>query len=172
MNFVRAGFEPFCANPEGLNRINDFIRDKELSQAPGGDVSKRNGSKPARRNFIEQPSHGRAEFFALPRASAALRRRRPLGLLYFGVGLGLVGIEKTEGMRWLDHVNARLDLLLSDLLVQLVHLGPMDLRLVVMLSVITVVEPDRIIKLAVAAHSPGDGFIRVPAEMTVIPVKL
>jgi hypothetical protein len=38
MNFVRAGFEPFCANPEGLNRINDFIRDKELSQAPGGDV--------------------------------------------------------------------------------------------------------------------------------------
>src|ERR1700740_1554278 len=104
--------------------------------------------------------------------SAALSRRRPLRLLYFGVGLGLVGIEKTEGMRRLDHVNARLDLLLSDLLVQLVHLGPMDLRLVVMLSVITVVEPDRIIELVVAAHSPGNRFIRVPAEMTVIPIQV
>src|ERR1700741_1868137 len=114
----------------------------------------------------------RAEVFALPRASAALRRRRPLGLLYFGVGLGLVGIEKTEGMRWLDHVNAGLDLLLSDLRVQLVHLGPMNLRLVVMLSVITVVKPDRIIGLAVAAPSPGDRFIWVPSEMTVIPVKI
>src|SRR5260221_817878 len=105
---------------------------------------------------------------ASPEDVFALRRWRFLRL-YFLRRFWLIGIEKTEGVRWLDHVNASLDLLLADLLVQLVHLGPMNLRLVVMFGVIAVVKPDRIIEFPVAADTPSNWFIWVPTEVAGVP---
>src|SRR5260370_7225374 len=92
--------------------------------------------------------------------------------LYFLRRLWLIGIEKTKGVWWLDHVNACLDLFLANLLVQLFHLGPMDLRLVMMFGVIAVVKPELAIQFPVTAHTPSNRLIRIPTVVAVIPLKI
>src|SRR5258708_40012553 len=58
-------------------------------------------------------------------------------------------------MRRLDNANSGLFLFFQYLLMQLMHLGPMHLWLVVVLCMVAVVEPDQIVKLVVTAHTPS-----------------
>src|SRR5260370_30175336 len=75
-------------------------------------------------------------------------------------------------MRRFDNSNSGLFLFFQNLLMQLMHLGPMHLRLVVVLCMVAVVEPDQIVKLVVTANAPSHWLVRVFAAMTIIGVQI
>src|SRR5260370_31655124 len=75
-------------------------------------------------------------------------------------------------MRRFDNSNSGLFLFFQNLLMQLMHLGPMHLRLVVVLCMVAVVEPDQIVKLVVTANAPSHWLVRISAEMTIISVQI
>ena len=54
-------------------------------------------------------------------------------------------------------------LLLNNLLVKLLHLGPMQLGTKMMLGVIAVVEPNQVVPFVVGTHSPGNRLIGIAA---------
>ncbi len=72
----------------------------------------------------------------------------------------------------LDNPNASLFLLFHNLLMQLMHFGPMHLRLVMMFRMVAVVEPDQIVNLVVTAHAPSHRLVRVSTKMAVITVQV
>ena len=55
---------------------------------------------------------------------------------------------------------------------QLMHFGPMHLRLVMVFRMVAVVEPDQILNLIVTAHAPSHRLVRVSTEMAVIAVQV
>jgi len=55
---------------------------------------------------------------------------------------------------------------------QLLHFRPVQFGTEMVFRVIPVVEPERIIDLFVRAHTPGNRFIRIPAEMQEVPVQI
>src|SRR5260221_11273205 len=73
-------------------------------------------------------------------------------------------------MRRLDNSNSGLFLFFQNLLMQLIHLGPMHLWLVVVLCMVAVIEPDQIVKLVVTAHTPSHRLVPIFAEITIVTV--
>jgi len=55
---------------------------------------------------------------------------------------------------------------------QLLHFRPVQFWTEMMLSVVPVVEPERIVDLFVGAYTPGNRPIRVSTEMQVIAVQV
>ena len=72
----------------------------------------------------------------------------------------------------LNDSDTGLFLFVHDLLMQLMHLGPMHFGFVVMFRMVSVVEPDQIINLIVAADAPCDWLVRIPAVMTVVTIQI
>src|SRR5262249_42625869 len=75
-------------------------------------------------------------------------------------------------MRRLDHAYTFPFLFLDNLLVKLLHSGPMELRTKVMLGVVAVIKPEQIIPFVVGAHSPCDRLIGVASIMKEISVQV
>src|SRR4030095_10321134 len=55
---------------------------------------------------------------------------------------------------------------------KLFHLGPMHLRTEMVFGVIAVVEEQPVIDFAVAAHPPGNRFVRIRAVVAVIAIQI
>ena len=75
-------------------------------------------------------------------------------------------------MRRLDDSSSFPSLLFRDLPMELFHLRPMQLRTEMVLGVVPVVKPEQIVDLFVRTHTPGNGFVRVPAEMQIVAVQV
>ena len=60
----------------------------------------------------------------------------------------------------------------ENLLVELVHFGPVHFRPEMVFSVVAIVEPKQIVPLIVRAYAPGDRFIGIPAVMEKIAVQI
>ena len=76
-----------------------------------------------------------------------------------------IRIQKSQGMRRLDHTYTFPFLLLQNLLVKFLHSRPMELRTKVVLGVVAVIKPDQIIPFVVGTHSPCDRLIGVASVM-------
>src|SRR5215510_13058544 len=83
-----------------------------------------------------------------------------------------VRIEKTQRVGRFDDPHAFPFLLLNNLLVKLLHSGPMELRTKVVLGVVAIIKPDQIIPFVVGAYSPGDRLIGVASVMKEISVQV
>jgi len=83
-----------------------------------------------------------------------------------------IRIEEAEGVRWLDHADPGGTLLIDYLVTQRLHPGPMDLWPEMMLGVVTVIKPDPVIELVIAAHAPRNRLVRISAVMPVVPVQI
>jgi hypothetical protein len=75
-------------------------------------------------------------------------------------------------MRRFNDPSSFSPLLFGNLLMQLLHFRPVQFGSEMMFRVIPVVEPERIVDLFVRAHTPGNRFIRITAEMEEIPVQI
>ncbi len=62
--------------------------------------------------------------------------------------------------------------MIDDLIAKSLHAGPMHFRPEMMLSVVTVIEPDPIVELIVTAHAPGDRFIGISAVVAIVAVQI
>jgi hypothetical protein len=65
----------------------------------------------------------------------------------------------------LDDPNAFPALRFSDFFVELLHLGPVQLRPEMVLGVVTVVEPKQVVPFVVRTDAPGDRLVRVAPVM-------
>src|SRR5262249_44179127 len=74
-----------------------------------------------------------------------------------------IRIEKTQSVGRFDDPHAFPLLLLNNLLVKLLHPGPMQLGTKMVLGVVPVVEPEQVVPFVVGTHSPGDRLIGVAA---------
>lgn len=83
-----------------------------------------------------------------------------------------IGVEKTKCVRGLDYANTGGALLLHNQVAKLLHPGPVHFRPEMMLGVVAVIKPGPVVELVVAAHAPGEGFIRVSAVVAIIPVQI
>jgi hypothetical protein len=75
-------------------------------------------------------------------------------------------------VRRLDHPNPFSTLSLGNLIVQLFHLRPMQLRPKMVLGVVSVVKPEKIIQFAIRAYTPGDGLVWIAPKMKEITVQI
>ncbi len=75
-------------------------------------------------------------------------------------------------MRAFDDAHAFLPLRFRDARVKGFHFRPMNLRPEMMLGVISVVEENPVINLAVAAYAPRDGLIGIGAVMAEVTVEI
>ena len=83
-----------------------------------------------------------------------------------------VGIEKPERVGRLDDPNAFPALRLSNLLMELFHLGPVQLRPEMVFGVVAVVEPKQVVPFVVRTDAPGDRLVRVAPVMKEITVQV
>src|SRR3954453_12610855 len=90
------------------------------------------------------------------KSGSADHGRRFFGARLRRAELRQIGIEKTERVRWFDDADTGSTLFFDDLIAKGLHPGPMNLRPEMMFGVVTVKEPEPIIKLLVTAHAPGD----------------
>ena len=72
----------------------------------------------------------------------------------------------------LDHAHTGRALLIHNLITECLHSCPMDLRPKMMLGMVSIIKPGPIIQLVVAAHSPGERFVRIAAEVALIPIQV
>src|SRR5260370_34842924 len=75
-------------------------------------------------------------------------------------------------MRALDRAHAFLFLQLGDALAEAFHFRPMPFWTEMMFGVIAVVEKKPVINLAIAAHPPGDRFVRIRAVVAILAVQI
>ena len=68
-------------------------------------------------------------------------------------------------MRVIDDADAFLFLQIGDLAMEPFHFRPVHFRTEMMFGVVAVVEENPVIDFPVAAHAPGDRFVRVAAVM-------
>src|SRR6266699_5346653 len=71
----------------------------------------------------------------------------------------------------IDHANPLLPLQVGDLLMERFHFRPVYFRAKMMFGMVTVIEKEPVIELAVAAHAPGDGFVGIAAILPEITVQ-
>src|SRR5205807_8974892 len=83
-----------------------------------------------------------------------------------------IGIEKTERVRRFDDAHTGGALLIDDRIAKLLHTRPMHFGTEMMLGVIAVEEPDPIVELVVATHTPGDWLIGITTVMPVVAVQI
>jgi len=83
-----------------------------------------------------------------------------------------IGVEEAEGMWRFDDAHAGGPLLVNNLVAEGLHLRPVHLRPEVVFGVVSVVEPDPVVKLVVTAHAPRDRLVWIAAVMPVIPVQI
>ena len=81
-----------------------------------------------------------------------------------------IGIEKAEHVCSLDRADAFLLLQIYYALAKVFHLRPMHFWTEMVLGVIAVVEEKPVINFSVAAHAPGNRFVRVGAVMPVVAI--
>ena len=72
-----------------------------------------------------------------------------------------IGIEEAEGVRRFDDANPGGALLIHDLIAKRLHPRPMDFGAEMMFGVVAVEEPNPVVELVVAAHTPGDRFVGI-----------
>jgi len=72
----------------------------------------------------------------------------------------------------LNYTNALLLLQVGDALVERFHFCPMHFRAEMMFGVVTVVEKEPVVDLAVTAHAPRHRFVRIGAIMAVVTVQV
>ena len=70
----------------------------------------------------------------------------------------------------LDDADAGLSLLLANLFMEIDHFRPMLPRLEMVLSVITVIEPDPVVEFVVAAHPPSQRDVWIAAVVEEVAV--
>src|SRR5437773_6409698 len=75
-------------------------------------------------------------------------------------------------MRAFNSANAFLFLQLSNALAKGFHFCPMHFRPEMVFGVVAVVEKEPVVDFSVAAHAPGDWFVRVRAVVAVVTVQL
>ena len=75
-------------------------------------------------------------------------------------------------MRVLDRAHPFLPLKALDATAEFFHFSPVNFWTEMVLGVITVVEKQPVINLSVAAHAPGNRFVRVRAVMPVVTVQI
>jgi len=75
-------------------------------------------------------------------------------------------------MRALDRADAFLFLQVGNALPERFHFCPMHFRPEMVLGVIAVVKEEPVVDFAVAAHAPGNRFVRVRAVMAIITVQV
>src|SRR5438128_2005089 len=80
--------------------------------------------------------------------------------------------KKPQRVRHGDNAHSGAALLVSQLRVQRLHVGPMHARTVVMLGVIAVVEPQPVVQLVIRAHTPRQRNFWIAAEMQVVAVQI
>src|SRR5260370_25210980 len=83
-----------------------------------------------------------------------------------------IRIQKAEHVRALDRANALGFLHVSDALVKRFHFGPMHFRPEMVFGVVAVVEKEPVVDFSVAAHAPGDWFVRVRAVVAIVTVQI
>src|SRR5207247_6211402 len=83
-----------------------------------------------------------------------------------------IGIEETKHVRVPDGADAFLLLQALDAAVKLFHFRPMHFWTEMVLCVIAVIEEKPIIQLSVAAHAPGNWFVRVSSIMPIVAVQI
>src|ERR1700746_3563995 len=81
-------------------------------------------------------------------------------------------IQKPERVGHFDDAHSSLALLLHDLVAQRLHSRPVHFWPEVVFCVVAVVKPGPIIQLAVGAHAPGDGLVRITAVMAIVAVQI
>jgi hypothetical protein len=81
-----------------------------------------------------------------------------------------IGIKKSEHVSVFDVARAFPFLQFADLFSKFFHFRPVHFRAEMMFGVITVVEKEPILDFAVAAHTPGNGLVRIRAVMPVIAI--
>lgn len=83
-----------------------------------------------------------------------------------------IGIKKAQSVGWLDDPGAGGSLLIQDFFAEHLHFGPMNLRFVVVLRVITIVEPNPVIKFVIATDAPSQWHVRVAAIVEEVTVQI
>jgi hypothetical protein len=83
-----------------------------------------------------------------------------------------IRIQEPKRVGRLDHPNPLSTLILSNLIMQLSHLRPMQLRPKMVLSVVSIVKPEQIIQFAIRAYTPGDGLVRIAPIVKEITVQI
>src|SRR5260370_41020009 len=81
-----------------------------------------------------------------------------------------IRIQKTEHMGTPNDPRSFLFLQLANLFSKFFHLCPMHFRSEMMFGVITVVEEKPVVNVAVAAHTPGNRLVGIPAGSPVIAI--
>ena len=71
-----------------------------------------------------------------------------------------------------DHADPGGALLFDYLIAQRLHPRPVDLRPEMMFGVVSVVKPDPVVELVIAAHAPRNRLVRISAVMPVITVQI
>ena len=72
----------------------------------------------------------------------------------------------------LNYTNALLLLQVGDALVECFHFCPMHFRAEMMFGVVTVVEKEPVVDLAVTAHAPRHRFVRIGAIMAIVTIQV
>src|SRR5260370_12336285 len=75
-------------------------------------------------------------------------------------------------MRAFNGANAFLFLQLSNALAEGFHFCPMHFRPEMVFGVVAVVEKEPVVDFSVAAHAPGDWFVRVRAVVAIVTVQI
>src|SRR6266403_4807370 len=75
-------------------------------------------------------------------------------------------------MRAFDGANALFFLQLSNALAEGFHFCPMHFRPEMVFGVVAVVEKEPVVDFSVAAHAPGDWFVRVGAVVAIVTVQI
>src|SRR6516164_1405817 len=83
-----------------------------------------------------------------------------------------IRIHEPEGVGRFNHPDALPALCLGNLLVQSLHLGPVQLWPEMVLGMVSVVKPEQIIQFVIRAYTPGDRLVRVAAIMKEITVQV
>src|SRR5437868_14738519 len=75
-------------------------------------------------------------------------------------------------MRAFDGANAFLFLQLRNALAESFHFCPMHFRPEMVFGMVAVVEKESVVDFSVAAHAPGDWFVRVRAVVAIVTVQI
>src|SRR5215472_13396051 len=83
-----------------------------------------------------------------------------------------IRVQEPKGVGRFDHPDALPVLRLGNLLVQSLHLGPVQLWPEMVLGVVSVVKPEQIIQFVIRAYTPGNRLVRVAAIVKEIAVQV